>query len=506
MEQSVEEMYKDALAVTRLQETLRWGAVGAPRRTRESWERASALISGLIPRIGMVNMETAGVLMKAWKATRESGDDIRALSACIDSVLLPVLKDALGVLYDRISFTVGNLEVRNAGFGFFSLKDLVENRCLHDPYDPMREAVEQARELYSEEMGCFHILGVGLGYLAWQVWEQSEHSVDIYIYEDDQIMLQLAYQVGVLSWIDREHLIVVEGQDAEKMLQRFLYTEDNSLHNHYVSDWKLRAYQDFPSGWLVDNLDFNERTGRDLAKRQKINLRVNSQRDSFSMDSFPKALSSPVSECVLVSAGPSLNDNLDFLRESVGKRTVMVVNTAIRKLEKEMIRPDAAILLDPNPVLKDHIEGIEIFTEDIPLVADLTASKEFLSLYRGKVFFLPRDGMTGEHRWDFGGTVASLGLDLAFFLGAKKIYLIGSDLAYPGGANYADGVSRQTAEGVDETVEVLSSDGSMVKTNLLYNCYRRILERQIASHPDVQVFNMSRHGAKIAGCGSWEEV
>ncbi len=499
MEAEVEQMYKDALAVTELQETLWWSALGAPRRAREAWEKASARISGMIPRIGLISMKAAEPLMKAWKAAREAGRDLRALSSCVDSVLLPLLKDALGVLYGEISFAVGDYEVRKSGFGYFSVKDLAKDRYLHDPYDPMREAVDQARMFYRGEMGSFHILGVGLGYLAWQVWEQSEHSTDICIYEDDALMLQLAFRFGTLSWIDPDHLKIVDASDKERMLRAFLFARDNSLHDHYVSDWKLRAYTDCPSGQLIDRLDFNERTGRDLSIRQKINVRVNSMRESASVEEFPGYLSTPVSECVLVSAGPSLNDNIGFLKDSIGKRTIIVVNTAIKKLEKEEIVPDAAVVLDPNPVLKKHIEGSEDFMQKVPLVTVRSASSEFVSLYKGKVFFLPDNGETKNYRWDFGGTVASLGLDLAFFLGAETVYLIGSDLSFPGGENYADGVAKKSGEGVDDSVETQSVDGTVVKTNLLYNNYRETLEEQIAAHPGVKVYNMSKHGAAIKG-------
>ena len=101
--------------------------------------------------------------------------------------------------------------------------------------------------------------------------------------------------------------------------------------------------------------------------------------------------------------------------------------------------------------------------------------------------------------WNFGGTVASLGIDVAYYLKATKIYLVGSDLAYSGGKNYAGCVAHQENEGMNNEIEVESTDGGMVKTNNLYNSYRQMIEKQIACHQDVPIYNLAQHGAKING-------
>ncbi len=498
MEAEIEQMYKDALAVTELQETLRWSALGAVDNMKEKWESASARISGILPRIASVNMDAAKILMTAWKTARESGKDFRLLAACISSTLIPALKESLSVLYGTIQFSVGRWIFQKTGFGFFSVRDTESGRLLHEPHDPMREAADLARYLYRGEMENFHILGIGLGYLAWQIWELSAHTSDIYVYEDDMIMLQMAYRYGVLSWIDPEHLILVDNKDKEKMLQMFLYGEENGLHNHYVSDWKLRSYHDTEYGVLVDTFDFNERTQRACGMQQLINARMNSKKAMRALAELPQVLKTDSSECVVVSAGPSLNDAIPFLRESVGKRTIIVVNTAIKRLEKEKIPASLAVMLDPLPGLGKHIQGIEEYTEAIPLVTVMEGSGTFISAYRGEVFCIEKDG-SDDYCWQFGGTVASLGLDVAYYLGASVIYLVGSDLAFSQGQNYAGDVAHDVMENVTEGISVESVDGGTVQTDLLYQRYRETLEAQIAAHPEVKVYNMSKHGAAIKG-------
>ena len=507
MEEQIVGLYKDALIVTELQETLYQASMGSEKKMKEVWEKASAEISGLLPRVGQISMPAGNALLKAWKAAREAGDDFRKLTACIASTLLPVLTDSLQILYGTISFTVGKWEFSKSSTGFFCVKDLERGRFLYEAFDPMREAAEQARILYRGEMASFHILGVGLGYLAWQIWERSEHTAKLYIYEDDQVMLQMAFRYGVLSWIDKDQLVLVDNSDTEQMLKSFLYAEDLSAGNHYVSDWKLRAYPGSSFGKQVDSFDFNQRTDRECGMRQAINRRENRERGFKDVSCLTEEFTLDGDEYIVVSAGPSLDDNIAFLRESSGKKRIIVVNTALKRLEKEGIRPDVVVMIDPFQRLRSHVEGIESYTEGIPLLTVEEGSSDFIKLYRGPVYIVPgEEGDDAAFRWGFSGTVASLGLDLAYYLKAKTIYLIGSDLATPNGANYAGGLAHDSKSGAADGIEVLSTDGGMVQTKRLYQTFREILERQIEGHPEVKVYNMSKHGAAIKGTEAFYKI
>jgi hypothetical protein len=167
----------------------------------------------------------------------------------------------------------------------------------------------------------------------------------------------------------------------------------------------------------------------------------------------------------------------------------------------ENIFPDIVVMLDPHNLrMISHIKGIEEYTYNIPIVFPTNGSQAFISRYKGPKYALYDYEMTQSgFKWNFGGTVASLGIDLAYFLEAGKIYLVGSDLAFPYNQNYADGVAHNTTEGINNIIFTQSVDGGQVATNNVYNEYRRIIEHQIACHPDIPVYNMSRHGADIIG-------
>ena len=161
--------------------------------------------------------------------------------------------------------------------------------------------------------------------------------------------------------------------------------------------------------------------------------------------------------------------------------------------------------------LKDSRVKIVLFNEEytynIPIVFPTNGSQAFIARYKGPKYALYNYEMTKSgFKWNFGGTVASLGIDLAYFLEAGKIYLIGSDLAFPNNQNYAEGVAHNTTEGINNTIFTYSVDGGLVATNNVYNEYRKIIERQIAFHPDIPVYNMSRHGADISGTKNIDDI
>lgn len=493
-------IYEDAMIVEDVFNMFDQLYVAELRFGIETWGSVSSRIEELIPRVGQNDLEVANDLLKAWREARDEKDDFRVLLSKIEYGLLPALINALKTLYSPIELTDSKWGFEKTPVGFLTVKSVETNRYLHDPFDPMHEAAKLANRLYKPDMDSFHILGVGLGYLAYSLWNLSEKSIVIHIYEDDKSMIEYAYNMGVLSWIDSEYLVIEDSGDIEKMLHDFVYNNGVAATNRYVSDWKTGKYDSYPEGKMINSIDYNDRICRADKKRWIINTRENKKKDLLSVGRLKKDFDYIGRECVIVSAGPSLNDSIDFIRNSKGNRIIIAINTVLKRLADEMIKPDIIVALDSLPVLYKHIEGVEELTEEVPLVIPVTASRTFVKAYRGPIYVLEdKEDDPDEFKWLFGGTVASLGIDVGFFLQSPRIYLIGSDLAYPEGQNYAAGLVKNTYDRIENRIAVESSDGSMVFTDYLYNAYRVMIEEQIAAHPETQIINMARHGAKIHG-------
>ena len=492
-------MYKDALIGEYLQDVVEKSAISDVDAAIDIWKKASKLIEDIIPRVAAADMECGRALLDAWKFAREERDDIRVLSYRIETSLLPEFMASMNVLYGPFDIQDKKYAFEKSYSGFLTVKDLSYG-YLHSLVDPMREAYILAKDLYDPKIDEFHILGCGLGYLAYKIWEVSFGSACIHIYEDDPAMLQYALQAGVLSWIDEDKLVIEDASDTEKMLKAFCFGYKDGRGDHYISEWKTGTYKNLTSGKLIEEMDFNERTLRSKSGLLEINIRENKKLSLKSVEDLSRIANFSGKEFVVVSAGPSLDDSIDFLRESVGKRVIVAINASLKRLAAENIRPDLCVVLDPKPELVSHVKGIEEFSENIPLIMTENSSFRFASAFRGEKYVISDyDRASDGFEWFFGGTVASLGLDLAYYLKASKIYLIGSDLAFSEGKNYAGGLSHDEKEGMNNNILVESTDGGQVATTHLYNKYRTIIEGQIERHPGVPVENLARHGAKIKG-------
>lgn len=504
MQNELELLKRDAEITEYLNEVV-WGASTLCERTmRRAWDNASERIENFIPRIGEKDIALARDLLTIWKEAREAGDDFRLFSGIISGRLIPQLTDCIRSYYEGLEITEEPWIFSMTPSGCFTVKDTRTGRFLHSTYDPMQEAAALARVLYKTSMDSVHILGSGLGYLAYQLWLQSKKTLKIHIYEEDRAMLSYAFQIGALGRIDEKDIVLVNNEDTEYMLQRFFGTDDR-LHDHYISDWKVRAYPDSRYGGMIEMMDMNGRTRRMLGVWNEVNQRRNEKRDWKPVRELK--LEKKADEFVLVSAGPSLDDNIAFIKAAKGKKCIIAVNTVLKRLQEEAVVPDLAVMMDPLPELRHHIEGIEWYTKEIPLITVAAGSSDFMGAYEGDIYFLPGDDESEPegYAWDIGGTVASLGLELACYLGAKVIYLIGNDLAFVQGKNFSHGVAHSEKEGLTEGIEVPGTDGGTVRTTLQYNLYRQILERQIAGHPEVTVYNLSMHGALIHGTKSLPE-
>ncbi|VAX14836.1 Motility accessory factor [hydrothermal vent metagenome] len=150
---------------------------------------------------------------------------------------------------------------------------------------------------------------------------------------------------------------------------------------------------------------------------------------------------------VVVGAGPSLDKNIRWLAPAQDHALIIAVDTILGALEKTGVRPTIAVSLDPQPDIAMMFEGVA--SSGIPLVAPTIAHPSVLEAWKGELVFynkfapdIPRLVEIGQSNPDTGylipgGSVLSIGLDLAFRMGANPIAFIGQDLSYPKGSAYS---------------------------------------------------------------------
>ena len=212
--------------------------------------------------------------------------------------------------------------------------------------------------------------------------------------------------------------------------------------------------------------------------------------------------------CIIVAAGPSLDKNIDILKQAQKKSLIIAVDSAIKALLAQDIIPDLLVTVDSHKPMT-LFENERIL--DIPLVVCMQSRVELLQKHKGKQFmFASTDYM--KHIYNHfnkeletlstGGSVANNAFSLAKFLGFKTIILVGQDLAFTDNKKHVGNVYNEKAIGEDSSeqyIEIEGQDGNPILTFPNFKLYRDWFEAEIKDNPEINVINATEGGAKIHG-------
>lgn len=507
-EQFLEKIYSDAMIIDKLRECVKYLAAYDNREAMKVFNTAMADLQGVLQEYARADLTKANRLQSYALGVTGNWDDIASTVGTITGKIIPELYEYMSNFTDIEVEDHGHL-LKSSDSGFLTIKSADTGRFLHDIHDPMEEAGRIADQIYDAAMEKLIIFGCGLGYLPYKIWERSGGAISVIIYEENPEIIEYAKNYGVLSWIDEGSLKIVHDPDSASLIGKFLddVEFDDPKRCIYITSekkWKHRGAFDGQFDYIAAILQY----GWELGDTLKINLWKNLALPSVSFAELGKKLGRD--EWVVVAAGPSFDENTDFMRESKQNRNIVAVNTVLRRMAKENITPDLSVAADSYEQLTEHLSGIAEFTEKVPLVADWVTNWKYTYGYRGeKCFVTTPTGHIEEKRyhevtdiWNVSGTISSMAIEAAVRLGAKKIYLVGLDLAFPGGKDYAGGMPHGKLSKDGTRMTVRSVDGEMVETAPTFNTFRGIIEEKIAEHKNVEFINMSKHGALIEGAKS----
>ena len=234
---------------------------------------------------------------------------------------------------------------------------------------------------------------------------------------------------------------------------------------------------------------------------------------------------------VVVCPGPSLEKNIDLLREIKGRALIICVLHALTYLQEKNIIPDIVIQVDPKDLKKDYVEKngqpSNVWEEWI-VKNDLSKIKYFItSAYaQPEIFEIPIQNIfwmnaglpIGKHipidikdYTRVGGSVAHSAFDILVEFGCGPIALVGQDLAYSKEGNaYSVGSPRELGRKKGDAfmqnnygndVEVKGHNGASVITSEVFlafaNLFTIFAERLQAS--SIKIFNCTEGGMYIDG-------
>jgi hypothetical protein len=235
------------------------------------------------------------------------------------------------------------------------------------------------------------------------------------------------------------------------------------------------------------------------------------------------------SGAIVIGAGPSLDQNIEWIKAQTPRPVIICAYKALKALAKNGITPDFVVMLDPNQQLR-HLEGVDLsgvagFLAEVSVRPDVLAKidRPLMPYFAGdgtrilsSVF-----GNVKIPTIPTGGSVFHTGLQLAKLLGCKEITLVGADFGFPEDRLYADGsgsgdqfivssdkrsYKRKPLDATGRTgilIGAVANDGSVMATSLELDAYRLWTEefirdcQQKADAP--RFFNISAKGARIEG-------
>lgn len=389
---------------------------------------------------------------------------------------------------------------------------------LNSKYKPLMEA-EKWLEQYELDKDniCVVLFGMANTIILNRLLEKISSNSKVYIYEPDKmIYLYNLYNTDMTMLFADKRIKIVNDSIFDITQDDFVkeILSDNLLENIVVMfhPGYTEAFKD--EAVAMNNIISNKVNGilinqYNVSRLSKIMV-INTIRnlhfiaDSNLVSEFINKRYKNI-PAIIVSAGPSLDKNIKFLMNAVGKAFIFSTDTALKYLAKNNIPCDAVICMDPE-------KSIEHFCNDdyksIPMFCALESRNEIMEFNTGKKIFVQGQIFMKElykkfniclEEYDVGGSVATAAIATSVKLGFKNIILIGQDLAYGNGTTHAGGVKKTVED--EEKLQVLVDGiyGETVKSRADWNIYREWIENYIDKNKNINIIDATEGGAMIHG-------
>ena len=400
---------------------------------------------------------------------------------------------------------------------------------LHSLYEPEREGALMAQKYIdtSNVGSTFVCYGFGLGYVHKHLARLVEDFAHIIIIEPGyEVLGYYARLFDVREIMGNENVFFVIHEDTKELseiLRRHI-TPFNAYHMEFKFSpvYQLLFPEKFQEylGLLKDimvGVKITSNTlltfGKKWIKNQLENLPKIA--DQHCASAFFGVLEGRAA--VLVSSGPSLDKNVELLREIQGRVLIVAAYSSIRTLTELGIEPDIYCSLDANQILYTLPDGGHAF--DTPLACVSITSADVVRHHSGRkiVPLITADKMMGElfrrigrpgNLVDSGSSVACFMMDFLKRMGAGAVVLIGQDLAFTDGKHHAQAylhgqdyhkvndVSEMSGGGL---LEVEGMDGGTVLTNNVFRTYLDWFEGFARTNTSMRLINATEGGARIKG-------
>jgi len=395
------------------------------------------------------------------------------------------------------------IELEKAKSGLMTVK--YDNKYIHSKYDPIREGQQFADgniELLSKSI--IAVYGLGLGYHIDSIVKKMNSSSILYVFEYNMELVKYCREINSKVF-NYKNVKIIDGDD-DKFYEKLAECLDKSqdIITHKASLDTIRFSNELLYNLINDysmarQFQFSK-CNEELIKLGEENYEVNKKQNYRSIGEFVDLYKDSVKPYVITASGPSLDDELELLKENREKFNIISVGSSFRALMNKGIRPDAVVIIDGKEIVKKQFEGYE--NENIPLCFPATASRWTVELYKGpKYMFNITDN--DDIKIATRGTVAVAAMDIAVKCGAKMVIFLGQDLAFIGDKSHTETFEKvygfvDNSKLVYKNKVVKSVDGGVISTTQGYISFKNKIESLIRNNTHIKFINCSK-GAFING-------
>jgi hypothetical protein len=320
------------------------------------------------------------------------------------------------------------------------------------------------------------------------------------VIETNADVLTLAFMHRDLSKILSDENFELIYATADEVSDIIKAHENRALLPHYPSLMSLADIN------LKDALtDYYVKLNVSLADKRLLdcNFYYNMKRNDAPADEVLGQLTSK--SVIFVAGGPSLKDNLTYLRNAQADKIIVTASTSYRLLTENGIVPDFVFMIDPGDSMKNHVSGIPAGKSKLIYLG--TASRFGVDEFQGQHFIVFQNGYEPAEEFakknnyiliETGGSVSTAAIDFILQAGCCELITFGLDLAF------TDNMVHSFDEGAnvtdnDTSMEMTGIDGNPIKTCRILSIYRKWIENRLRREKrDISLINVSR-GVPIEG-------
>ncbi len=395
---------------------------------------------------------------------------------------------------------------------------------LHILENPGAEIADILNTVKENFDGTLIMTGMGLGYCPTALCMHRDHMRHLIIFEPEPGIFIQALKVMDLSQLLSDPRVILSlGHDpalpevmapATKALQ--LEIIQHVKHNpsfaldHEKYDALYKKINNYTSSANIEGNTFMIMGSDFFTNRLK---HIGSIHHNYVFDDLSGMYKDM--PAIIVSAGPSLDENIHILKQALGKAVILAVDSALPSLVAKDIMPGYVTTIDPLELIYEKVATVSRKVHDVSLICMSWVSCKMAKLFPAdKVFWC--FGAKPVEKWmaDIAGcktltagatSVAHLNLLAAIWMGCSPIVFLGQDLSFSHSKSHSSDTTLPTRDLINDVLknekDIIWLDGvngEKVPSNRGFDAHRRYFETMIEKEKGYYI-NATARGCHIRG-------